>query len=183
MSFTRYWSGDGVLVIGIEAGMTRTEARLRIRLAVREAVAEWLNIAIDGIKVDSQPGHAPRLLLAGRAAWLSITHEDGISLAAMHLHGPVGVDVMRVVDFPDWYALARDYLGAQVAAQLRACPDAQRPLALAQAWTAREAALKCVGRELAEWDGFALDCDLQSLRVPPNLVAMLATSWGQTRRV
>jgi len=183
VSFTRYWSGDGVLVIGIAAAMTRTEARLRIRLAVREAVAKWLNIAIDCIKVDSQPGHAPRLLVAGRAAWLSISHEDGISLAAMHLHGPVGIDVMRVIAIPDWHEVARDYLGPQVAHALAACPADQRPLALAQAWTAREAALKCVGRELAEWDGFALDCDLQSLRVPPNLVAMLATSWGQTRRV
>lgn len=183
MSFTRYREGDGVLVIGIAGALPRAEARQRIRLAIREAAAQWLGTDIDDVSVDSQPGQAPRLLLAGRAAWLSISHDDGISLAAIHLHGPVGVDVMRVVDIPDWYEVARDYLGPQVAAQLRACPDEQRALALAQAWTAREAALKCAGRELAEWDGAALDCDLQSLRVQPNLVAMLATSRGQTRRV
>ena len=180
MSFTRYWQGDGVLVIGIAGAMQRAEARVRLRLAICEAVAQWLHIAIDGVSVDSQPGQAPRLLLAGRAAWLSISHDDGISLAAIHLHGPVGVDVMRVVDIPDWYTLARDYLGPQVAAQLRACPDDQRPLALAQAWTAREAALKCAGRELAEWDGMALGCHLQAVKMQAGFVAMLATPEADT---
>jgi 4'-phosphopantetheinyl transferase len=180
MDFTQYWQGDGVLVIGIEAAMPRTEARLRIRLAVREAVAKWLDI--DSVSVESEPGHAPRLLVAGRAAWLSISHDDGVSLAAMHLHGPVGIDVMRVQEIDDWFAVATDYLGPKVAQSLAACPADQRPLALAQAWTAREAGLKCLGRELAEWDDAALSCDLQSLRVPQNFVAMLATSWGQTRR-
>ena len=174
MSFTRYWSSDGVLVIGIEAAMTRTEARLRIRLAVREAVAEWMNIAIDCIKVDSQPGHAPRLLLAGRAAWLSISHEDGISLAAIHLHGPVGIDVMRVQEIDDWFALATDYLGPQVAQSLAACPAGQRPLVLAQAWTAREAGLKHAGLALAEWDGEVPDCRLQAVAVPAGYTATLA---------
>ena len=172
MSFTQYWLGEGVLVIGIEAAMTRMDARLRIRLAVREAVAKWLDI--DSVSVESESGHAPRLLVAGRAAWLSISHEDGISLAAIHLHGPVGIDVMRVVAVPDWLAVATDYLGPQVASELSACAEAQRPLALAQAWTAREAALKHAGRALAEWDGAAIDCRLQTLAAPPGYVATLA---------
>lgn len=174
MSFTRYWQGDGVLVIGIAGALPRTEARQRIRLAVREAVAQWLNIAIDRISVQSQPGHAPRLLLAGHAAWLSISHDDGISLAAIHLHGPVGIDVLRVQEIDDWFAVAMDYLGPDVAAQLGACPHDQRPLALAQAWTEREAALKCAGRALDEWNGAAIDCRLQALPMPARFVATLA---------
>ena len=174
MTFAKYGEGDGVLVIGIEAAMTRTEARLRIRLAVREAVAEWMNIAIDSVSVDSQPGHAPRLLVAGRAAWLSISHEDGISLAAMHLHGPVGIDVMRAQEIDDWFAVATDYLGPEVAQALAACPADQRPLALAQAWTAREAGLKHAGLALAEWDGEAPDCRLQAVAVPAGYTATLA---------
>ena len=174
MSFTRYWEGDGVLVVGIAGALPRTEARQRIRLAVREAVAQWLNIAIDGVSVDSQPGHAPRLLLAGRAAWLSISHDEGLSLAAVHLHGPVGIDVMRVQEIDDWFAVATDYLGPQVAQSLVACPAGQRPLALAQAWTVREAGLKCAGRALDEWNGAAIDCRLQALPMPARFVATLA---------
>ena len=174
MSFTRYWQGDGVLVIGIAAAMTRSEARWRIRSAIVEAAAQWMHIAIDGIKVDSQPGHAPRLLLAGREAGLAISHDDGISLAAIYLHGPVGIDVMRVQEIDDWFALATDYLGPQVAQALVACPAGQRPLALAQAWTAREAGLKHAGLALAEWDGEAPDCRLQAVAVPAGYTATLA---------
>ena len=183
MAFTVLRLGDGLLVIGIAAVLPRLEARLRIRDAAREAVAQWLKLDIETISVESTPGAPPRLLFPGGVAGLSFSHDEGISLAAIGLHGPVGIDVMRVQDIPDWFILARDYLGPQVAEVLSACPAGQRPLALAQAWTAREAALKCAGRQLAEWDDVALNCHLQAVETPQNFVAMLATIRGQTRRV
>ena len=174
MDATVLWAGDGVLVISIGTVLPRAEARQRIRAAVREAAAQWLNLDIETISVESTPGQPPRLLLAGRAAGLSLTHDEGISLAAIHLHGAVGIDVMRVQDVPDWANLARDYLGPQVAEELAACPDAQRPLRLAQAWTVREAALKYCGLPLAEWNGAAPTCRLQALPLPAPYVASLA---------
>ena len=174
MDATVLWSGDGVLVIGIAAVLPRWEARLRIRAAVRAAAAQWLKMDIESISLESTPGDPPRLLLAGRAAGLSLTHDEGISLAAIHLHGAVGIDVMRVQDVADWANLARDYLGPQVAEKLAACPDAQRPLRLAQAWTAREAALKYSGLQLAEWNGAAPTCRLQALPLSAPYVASLA---------
>lgn len=174
MDATVLWSGDGVLVIGIAAVLPRWEARLRIRAAVRAAAAQWLKMDIESISLESTPGDPPRLLLAGRAAGLSLTHDVGMSLAAIHLHGAVGIDVMRVQDIADWLNLARDYLGPQVAQELAACPDAQRPLALAQAWTVREAALKYSGLQLAEWNGAAPTCRLQALPLPAPYVASLA---------
>ena len=174
MDATVLWSGDGVLVIGIAAVLPRTEARQRIRAAVRAAAAQWLKMDIESISVESMPGQPPRLLLAGRAAGLSLTHDEGISLAAVHLHGAVGIDVMRVQDIPDWFNLARDYLGPQAADALAACPDAQRPLRLAQAWTAREAALKHAGLPLAEWNETAPACRLHALALAAPYVATLA---------
>ena len=174
MDATVLWAGDGVLVIGIVPPPSRMEARTRLRQAVREAAAQWLKVDIELIAVESTPGDPPRLLLAGRAAGLSLTHDEGISLAAIHLHGAVGIDVMRVQDVADWANLARDYLGPQVAEELAACPDAQRPLRLAQAWTAREAALKYSGLPLAEWNGAAPTCRLQALPLPAPCVASLA---------
>ena len=168
------WSGDGVLVIGVAAVLPRTEARQRIRAAVRTAAAQWLNLAIDAITLESMPGQPPRLLLAGRAAGLSFSHDEGLSLAAISLHGAVGIDVMRVQEIPDWANLARDYLGPQVAQELAACPAALRPAALAQAWTAREAALKYSGLQLAEWNGAAPACRWQALPLPAPYVASLA---------
>ena len=174
MDFTVLWSGDGVLVIGIAPPPSRMEARAHLRQAVREAAARWLKMDIGAIAVESTPGAPPRLLLAGRAVSLSFSHDEGISLAAVHLHGPVGIDVMRVQDIADWFMLARDYLGPQVAQELASMPDPQRPFALAQAWTAREAALKCAGLPLAEWNGAAPACRLQALRLAAPYVATLA---------
>ena len=174
MDITVLWSTDDVLAIGIAAVLPRAEARLRIRAAVREAAARWLKMDIEAISVESTPGAPPRLLVAGRPAGLSFSHDDGWSLAAVHLHGAVGIDVMRVQDIPDWRQVARDYLGPQVTQELASLPDAQRPLALAQAWTAREAALKCAGLPLAEWDGAAPACRLQLLSLPAPYAATLA---------
>ena len=168
-------SGDGVLVIGIAAVLPRAEARLRLRAAVRAAAALWLNVGSEAISVEAVPGAPPRLLLDGRAAGLSFSHDEGISLAAIHLHGAVGIDVMRVQAIADWFTLARDYLGPQVADALAACPAEQRPLALAQAWAAREAALKCAGLQLTEWDGAAPSCKVQPIALEKGFVAMLAT--------
>ncbi|KAB8050095.1 4'-phosphopantetheinyl transferase superfamily protein [Janthinobacterium rivuli] len=174
MNATVLWSADGVLVIGMVPPPSRMEARTHLRQAVREAVAQWLKLSIETISVESTPGQPPRLLLAGGAAGLSFSHDEGLSLAAVHLHGAVGIDVMRVQAIADWFMLARDYLGPQVADALAACPADQRPLALAQAWTAREAALKCAGLQLTEWDGAAPACRLQALRLAAPYVATLA---------
>ncbi|WP_409026703.1 4'-phosphopantetheinyl transferase superfamily protein [Janthinobacterium sp. SUN098] len=180
MDFTVLWAGDGVLVIGIVPPPSRMEARAHLRQAVREAAAQWQNLDVGEITVESTPGAPPRLLLAGRAASLSFSHDEGLSLAAIGLHGPVGIDVMRVQDIADWFHLARDYLGPQVAQELAAGPDAQRPRRLAQAWTAREAALKCAGKPLAEWDGVALNYKVQQIALQDEFVAMLTTSKTKT---
>jgi 4'-phosphopantetheinyl transferase len=183
MSFSIVWSADGVLVIAIAAPASRVEARARVRLAVRQAAAQWLSMDVDTISVQSNPGQAPRLLLDDRTVDLSISHDEGLSLAAVHLHGKVGLDLMRVESIPDWEELARDYLGPQAAQALAACSAMERPLALAQAWTAREAALKYAGLQLVEWNGVIIDCRLQALEMPQHYVATLALTRGQTRRV
>ena len=174
MDFTVLLSRDGVLVIGIVPPPSRMEARARLRQAVREAAAQWQHLDIEAVSVESTPGTPPRLLLPAGVAGLSFSHDEGLSLAAIGLHGAVGIDVMRVQDIADWFHLARDYLGPQVAAELADCPADQRPLRLAQAWTAREAALKYSGLQLAEWNGSVPACCLQALPLPAPYVASLA---------
>lgn len=174
MDFTVLLSRDGVLVIGIVPPPSRMEARARLRQAVREAAAQWQHLDIEAVSVESTPGAPPRLLLPAGVAGLSFSHDEGLSLAAIGLQGAVGIDVMRVQDIADWFHLARDYLGPQVAAELADCPADQRPLRLAQAWTAREAALKYSGLQLAEWNGSVPACCLQALPLPAPYVASLA---------
>jgi 4'-phosphopantetheinyl transferase len=142
---------DGLFAILIStAGLQREEARRLLRCAAREAVAAVLDAPANDIDVASTPGTPPRLLLAGGASRIgvSFTHEDNYSLAAINLHGSIGADIMRIQDIPDSQAVAHDYLGPAVAASLL---SAASPLAFTQAWTQREAALKCHAQQLSEW--------------------------------
>jgi 4'-phosphopantetheinyl transferase len=108
------------------------------------------------------------------APGISISHDGPFSVAAIHQHGLVGVDVMRVQEVPDWRAIARDYLPPHVYDRLYACAQAQRALVLARAWTELEARLKCHGRQLSEWHGLALPARCHELALPDGFVGMVA---------
>ncbi len=169
---------DGLFVIGVATSVERPRAREQIRSAACAALASVLGVDADDILIDSTPGQAPHITLAGdeRTIGCSFTHEDGFSLAAINLHGAVGVDLMRVEEIFDWPAVARDYLGPEVCAALAATPAAELTLAFVLAWTRHEAVLKCHGVQLAEWSEeiAALAMPTQSALLPGNLVASLA---------
>ncbi|MBI6595989.1 4'-phosphopantetheinyl transferase superfamily protein, partial [Pseudomonas syringae] len=133
-------------------GCARDEARNRIRACVRIAVEQWLELPSGAITFISASGVAPRLLIDGLSEpGFSISHEAGFSLAAVNLHGAVGVDLMQVQAVPDWHAVALDYLGAEVASVLSGMPESMRAVAFAKAWCRREAFLKLHGLALEEW--------------------------------
>lgn len=174
---------DGRCVIALStAGRTRPQARQLARQAIRDVLAALLSIDADHIRLPTTPGQPQRIVLdaapAGgppHAPCCSISHETGWTHVALSLAGPVGIDVMTPLDIDDWAALARDYLGPDVARALAACAPAARAQALAQAWTAREAGLKCMGWELEEWWRLpALDCRTAQLALPSGLVGTLA---------
>lgn len=169
---------DGLFVIGIASSTERPRAREQIRAAARVALASVMGVDANAILIESIPGQPPRVALAGDARRIgcSFAHEDGYSLAAINLHGAVGVDLMRVRNIPDWQAVARDYLGPKACAALAATSAAGRPLAFALAWSRHEATLKCHGIQLIEWSEAiaALATSTQSTLLPNNLVASLA---------
>jgi len=121
---------SGLLLIGVRTpqGEDRTQARLLVRQALAEVAA---------------------------GAGVSISHASGFSVAAVHRHGAVGIDLMRLDEklMPDWEAVARDYLGPAALARLAGCRDEHRAVCFAQEWTRREAQLKCHGCGLVEWAG------------------------------
>ncbi|WLI91600.1 4'-phosphopantetheinyl transferase superfamily protein [Massilia sp. R2A-15] len=158
---------DGLIVI-CTAGGPRDEARARIRDAVRAVLG-------GAVEVVSAPGSAPQVMADGVATTigLSISHEDGISVAALHRDGAVGVDVMKVQLPSDWARVAHDYLGMSVAVRLAAVSAEARPFAFAQAWAQREAQFKLMGESLAEWSPLP-DCRLLELDLPPGFAGALA---------
>lgn len=174
-----------VLVIGVSVPIStqRADARERIRIAVREALAILLELPPEKIELRSVPGQPLRIELPGRCIGLSISHEPGLALGAICLGGAVGIDLMRVGDRSDWeqnwQAVAHDYLGAQACARIARHPPALRPYAFAQEWTRLEAGLKCHGLALTEWQP-ALEhsmrrCRMSGLDLPAGLVGTVAT--------
>jgi 4'-phosphopantetheinyl transferase len=162
---------DGLFAILIDtsAAPQRDAARRLIRLAAREALAAVLHLPTADITIASAPGTPPRILLAGVESriGISFSHEDGYALAAINLHGPIGADIMRVQDIPDWQTVASDYLGPAVAAALQHTTN--RPLAFTQAWTQREAALKCHAQQLSEWQAELPGGTIALILPAPNL--------------
>lgn len=145
-------------VIGIQGDADRDHARQAIRDAIVAALGQLSGLPPERIVLRAEPGAPPHAELDApsgpRRAWLAISHDGALSVAAISLQGEVGIDVTQVPDpaaFPDWEAVARDFLGPEVAARLIPLPPDERMPAFALAWTEREARLKYLGRELVEW--------------------------------
>jgi 4'-phosphopantetheinyl transferase len=145
----------GVTVIGIAGQADRDRARGAIRMALLAELGLMSGLPPERIALHGEPGEAPWALLDApegrRLAWLAISHDGELSVAAISLHGAVGIDVTRIMDIPDWQPVARDYLGPKVTNELAKADPRTRASAFARAWSEREARLKCLGWPLAEW--------------------------------
>lgn len=133
----------------------RHGAREHLRAALRDLLAALLQQPAATLPLVSQPGQALVLDLPGTPIGLTVSHAPGCSVAAVHQHGAVGVDVMRIGEgadwMPDWEIVARDYLGPQAQARIHQVTPDQRACAFAREWAALEARLKCLGMALTEW--------------------------------
>jgi 4'-phosphopantetheinyl transferase len=187
-----FYDGDAspglhdVTVIGITGQADRDRARRAIRAAILAELGRLSGLPPGRIVLHADPGEAPYALLGAperrRCAWLAISHDGELSLAAISLHGAVGIDVTRIVDIPDWQPVARDYLGPGLAAALTPLAPPARAAAFARAWSEREARLKCLGWPLAEWNPEAEPvlqaCRCAALALPEGYVGALALPPG-----
>lgn len=140
----------------------REHARALARTALCQAVAPLLGCPPDALHISDTRGQPPRPAWAdGRSAaalgglGLSISHAPGLSLAAWHLRGPVGVDVQavpRAATAAELLRTAALFLGPKsVAALVQQAHCALFFEVFAHHWARHEAALKCVGQALAEY--------------------------------
>jgi 4'-phosphopantetheinyl transferase len=182
-----FLTGDEPLVIGIQDQADREAARRAIREAIAAELLLSSGLPPQRIVLHTLRGKAPWAELhfpdGPRRAWLAISHDGALSVAAISLRGPVGIDVSCIVDIPDWEAVARDYLGPDTAAALALLPPAARTTAFASAWSEREARLKYLGRELVEWnadgDRDLAACRCLPLALPEGYAGMLALPPGR----
>ncbi len=86
---------------------------------------------------------------------LSVSHERGVSLLALCVAGPVGVDLVaidRAADHGELRRTAALFLPPREAAALDELGAREhQAVAFFHAWACHEARLKCIGQPLMEW--------------------------------
>jgi 4'-phosphopantetheinyl transferase len=154
-----------------------------IRDTARRLVRGVLSEILGDAELVSAPGQPIRLARPDSPIGISVSHENGLSLLAVRRSGPVGIDLLRTPDSPDWQDqipnLTLDYLGPKIAEQIAGLPHEEQMAQFAQAWTEHEARLKCRGRALEEWSAAQEEelapCRVQRLVLPTGYVGAMAT--------
>lgn len=177
---------DKILAVAIETPATRLRERARsmVRTKMRTLLADKLGAAAGTFRLISQPGHPIRLAPPWSHVGLSVSHEPGCSVMAIHLDGPIGIDLLRLgTPLPDIAAVSRDYLGPAATAALAALAGDRQQTEFARAWCRFEAKLKCLGLPLSEWspaqEARLAACSLTDLPMPPGWAAAIATTDAQ----
>lgn len=166
---------DGQTVVLCIAQPPRTDrpaARARLRQTVQAALGAWLACPADSVVLQGGTGTPVHLVNPTCDVGLSISHEEGLSLAAIAPGHSVGVDLLATGTLPEaaeCLQLARDYLGPGTATALCELPAVDIPAAFGRAWTAWEAGLKCAGQALREWDP---ELDATQKAHPPMALAL-----------
>jgi len=174
---------DQIVAVAIETPATplRDRARSLVRATMRSLLADKLGAAEETIQLISRPGQPIRLAPPWSHVGLSVSHEAGRSVMAIHLGGAIGIDLLRLgAPVPDIPALSGDYLGPVASAALNAQAGDRQQIEFARAWCRFEAKLKCLGLPLSEWtpalENRLAACSLTDLPMPPGWAAAIATT-------
>ncbi|MFZ6844996.1 4'-phosphopantetheinyl transferase family protein [Undibacterium sp. RuTC16W] len=144
-----------VIAVSTDSTQDRTKARQQIRSAIITLIQRCYQIDVRDIEIATSSGTAPRLLFSDHEAALSISHEAGLSLAAICLDSSVGIDLLHTKNLAkesfEWQDIARIYLDPDRHQMIRSLTPEQQLLSFAQEWTMLEARYKCAGMALSEW--------------------------------
>lgn len=163
-----------VIAVTTPDSTNRTVARQTIRATLQDVLGELRACDPASVTLTTAPGEPVRAQGPHSPTWgLSLSHEAGLSVAAVNRFGPVGVDIVRASAEWDWRGVALDYLGPDVATDIAAQPLIKQNQAFLQAWARHEAKLKCLSLDLVEWSP-----PLQSRLVALNVANLdLPTDW------
>lgn len=128
----------------------RREARRSVRDTLRRWLAAWSGLDPARLPLE-ETGRGPAWngLLEGMTLEISLAYAGDSAWIALRRGGRIGIDAARIEPFAEMAAVAPLYLGPDAWTEIQAGPEPAR--AFARAWTAREARIKCLGLELAEW--------------------------------
>jgi 4'-phosphopantetheinyl transferase len=169
--------GRAVLV-RIATPQPRENARHKLRAVLRQVLAAWSGRPPEDLPLTETPcGPIWQGEIGGEPLDINLSYGTDEGWAGLIRGGRIGVDVASVTQFAEADIVARDYLGASTAADIRRA--ANPALAFATAWTEREARLKCLKGSLVEWTAAQAEreaeCLCRNLVLNNDLVG--AVSW------
>lgn len=133
------------------AGARRRQLFVRVRHAVRAALAGYVGLDPAQLRFEHGPHGKPRLARAGGVEF-SLSHAGGAAVLAVTTDALVGIDLERVRSRPR-DDLARRMLSGAARAVFDALPLDLRDAAFAWAWAEREAYTKALGLGIGDgWD-------------------------------
>jgi len=165
------------VIVRVGVSEARQAARAKLRAALGGVLAAWSGLPAERLSlIETARGPVWEGLLHGHSLDISVSYGGGEGWIGLMRGGQIGIDVMTIEPIAEANAVARCYLGDEVASRIR---EAEDPVvAFARAWTEREARIKCLHRSLAEWtaDG-ALEearCVVWQAYVSQRCVGMIA---------
>ena len=88
-------------------------------------------------------------LAGGSGPFFNVSHSEDRIAIALGFGAPVGIDVERIRDGPQWPELARNYFAFQESEYIESLPPAERSRAFFEIWTRKEAYVKARGQGLS----------------------------------
>jgi 4'-phosphopantetheinyl transferase len=137
-------------LIRVVVATFRPAARQKLRMVLRQVLAAWSGILPGQLPLqETARGPIWAGTLNGHSVDISLSYANGEGWIAFLRGGWIGVDAMPIQPVPEAEDVARHYLGRNALTFIQQSSDPA--LAFAQAWTEREARLKCLKLELFEW--------------------------------
>ena len=167
---------------GVSQGTHRAQIRMQLRAMLTDILCSFLECAPEDIDLTHIPGQSPKknlcLSMPEKQIYISISHEQGLSIAAICLDAKVGVDLVLIDAQPEWQAVADLYLGPYVSAQIASAPASQQAAYFSLQWASFEARLKCCQQALTEWspqlEQILKNCTVHELDLPQAYKGALA---------
>lgn len=108
----------------------------------------------------------------------SISHETGLSIAAVAPDSKVGLDIVLIDPEIDWRSVSQLYLGPRAYLAITSMPPDQQVGHFSLLWASHEARLKCHGIAVSEWspqlERTLADCQVRSLNLPSGYAGAVA---------
>jgi 4'-phosphopantetheinyl transferase len=141
-----------VISLSFPQNLQREVARQQLHLAITELLIQAFSCAAEQIRLIRVAGSRLQCFVATQEIFISVSHEPGLSLAAISRKRQSGIDLMEAKPIDDWQNIARIYFNPQQIAALQQAQDCDRASLFARYWTMMEARFKCAGVAITEYD-------------------------------